>query len=257
MMVRPREGHDLHLEGLKLRVVPAARLRWKRDVYDNSIALLDFQEGGSELILNAEIEVGLWEDDLMEYELARYAVRYPFQYDVREQVELIPYRLTSYPYDSDVVGDWLSDEGLAEMRIDTLELLERLNGAIFRTLKYMHREEMGVQLPCETLEKRSGSCRDYAVLMMEAVRHLGFAARFVSGYIQMGAGQHGATHAWIEVYLPGLGWRGYDPTNNKRAGSEHVTVAVARDQDAAAPVSGSWSGPPGAFESMEVVVRVE
>jgi transglutaminase-like putative cysteine protease len=118
------------------------------------------------------------------------------------------------------------------------------------------REDPGVQLPCETLARRSGSCRDYAVFMMEAARHWGFGARFVSGYIQMGEGQHGATHAWTEIYMPGAGWRGFDPTNNKRAGTEHISVAVAREQDQAMPLAGAWEGPPDAFERMEVTVQV-
>jgi transglutaminase-like putative cysteine protease len=96
----------------------------------------------------------------------------------------------------------------------------------------------------------------YAVLMMESVRQWGFASRFVTGYIQMAEGQHGASHAWTEVYLPGAGWRGFDPTNNKLAGSEHISVAVARSQEKAMPVSGTWSGPADAFEGMGVVVEV-
>jgi transglutaminase-like putative cysteine protease len=102
----------------------------------------------------------------------------------------------------------------------------------------------------------TGSCRDYAVFMMEAARHLGFGARFVTGYIQMGEGQHGATHAWTEIYVPGRGWLGFDPTNNKSVGSEHVTVAVAREHEKASPLSGSWEGEPGAFDRMEVSVQV-
>jgi transglutaminase-like putative cysteine protease len=92
--------------------------------------------------------------------------------------------------------------------------------------------------------------------MMEAARHWGFGARFVSGYIQLADGQHGATHAWTEVYLPGAGWHGFDPTNNKRAGAEHISVAVAREQEKAMPLSGSWEGPADAFDRMEISVRV-
>jgi transglutaminase-like putative cysteine protease len=92
--------------------------------------------------------------------------------------------------------------------------------------------------------------------MMEAARHLGFGSRFVTGYIQMEEGQHGATHAWTEIYIPGAGWRGFDPTNNKRAGNEHVSVAVAREQDKASPLSGTWEGPNGAWDRMDVSVQV-
>jgi transglutaminase-like putative cysteine protease len=87
--------------------------------------------------------------------------------------------------------------------------------------------------------------------MMEGARHWGFGARFVTGYIQMGEGQHGATHAWTEIYIPGAGWHGFDPTNNKIVGGEHVSVAVAREQEKASPLSGSWHGPADAFNRME------
>ncbi len=92
--------------------------------------------------------------------------------------------------------------------------------------------------------------------MMEAARHWGFGARFVSGYLQLGQEQHGATHAWTEIYIPGAGWRGFDPTNNTFAGAQHVSVAVARDPEKAAPVSGLWSGSPGAFQELYVDVQV-
>ena len=77
---------------------------------------------------------------------------------------------------------------------------------------------------------------------------MGFGARFVTGYIQMREGQHGATHAWTEIYIPGAGWHGFDPTNNKLAGIEHISVAVARNQDKAWPLSGSWAGDASAFD---------
>ena len=140
--------------------------------------------------------------------------------------------------------------------VGTLELLEKLNTHIFQSLKYAHRDDHGVQLPCDTIARGSGSCRDFAVLMMEAARHWGFAARFVSGYIQMAEGQHGATHAWTEVYLPGAGWHGFDPTNNKLAGNEHISVAVAREQEKAAPLAGTWTGPANAFNRMDISVQV-
>ena len=116
--------------------------------------------------------------------------------------------------------------------------------------------EIPSPFPCETIALGTGSCRDFAVLMMEAARHWGFGARFVTGYIQMGEGQHGATHAWTEIYIPGAGWRGFDPTNNKLAESEHVSVGVAREHEKACPLSGAWAGLPNAFDRMEVSVQV-
>jgi transglutaminase-like putative cysteine protease len=216
VMMRPREGHDVHIVQGRLDVEPTATVRWLRDIYSNSIAILTFTEPS----------------------------------------RLIHYRLPSYPYDGPTLQHWLRDLYRPGQVVGTLELLERLNTHIHQSFAYAHRDDAGVQIPCDTLKRRSGSCRDFAVLMMEAVRHWGFGARFVTGYIQMNEGQHGATHAWTEVYLPGAGWRGFDPTNNKLAGNEHVSVAVAREQEKACPLAGTWEGPANAFNRMEVSVQV-
>lgn len=166
------------------------------------------------------------------------------------------YRLPSYPYDGPMPQEWLRELYRPGQTAETFELLSKLNTHIFKSLKYAHRDDPGVQLPHDTLSLGSGSCRDFAVLMMEAARHWGFGARFVTGYIQLNEGQHGATHAWTEIYIPGAGWHGFDPTNNKLAGDEHVSVGVAREQEKASPLSGAWSGPADAFKSMEVSVQV-
>jgi transglutaminase-like putative cysteine protease len=196
------------------------------------------------------------DDDPIEWLIDPTASEFPFQYAPEEQIELIHYRLPSYPYDGPTLRQWLLDLYRPGQIVGTYELLEKLNAHIHRSFTYAPRDDVGVQLPCDTLKRGSGSCRDFAVLMMEAVRHWGFGARFVTGYIQMNEGQHGATHAWTEVYIPGAGWRGFDPTNNKPAGSEHVSVAVAREQEKASPLSGSWEGPANAFDRMLVSVEV-
>jgi transglutaminase-like putative cysteine protease len=255
-MMRPREGHDLRIAGARVVIEPTATVRWLRDVEDNSVAILTFAEPAQCLRILAEADVDLWEDNPIECLIDPNARSFPFQYCPDEQVELVPYRLPSYPYDGPALHDWLSDLYRPGQLIDTFELLQRLNTHIFKEIRYSARDTHGVQLPHDTLSRREGSCRDYAVLMMEAARYWGFGARFVTGYIQMAEGQHGATHAWTEIYLPGAGWRGFDPTNNKLAGSEHISVAVAREQDKAMPLSGSWAGPAGAFERLEVSVQV-
>ena len=127
--------------------------------------------------------------------------------------------------------------------IATFDLLNNLNTHIYRSLQYAHRDEPGSSSRTRRSRSAADPAATIAVLMMEAARYWGFGARFVTGYIQMGEGQHGATHAWTEIYLPGAGWHGFDPTNNKRAGNEHISVAVAREQDKASPLSGCWAGP--------------
>jgi transglutaminase-like putative cysteine protease len=255
-MLRPREGHDLHIAASRLVVEPAANVRWRRDIYGNSITILTFAEPARTLRVLSEVNVDLYEEAPFDCLVDPAAQSFPFSYAADEQVELVPYRLPSYPHDGPAVQKWLRDLYQPGQLVDTAELLARLNTRIFEGFRYQYRAESGVQLPCETIALGSGSCRDYAVFMMEAARHWGFGARFVTGYIQMAEGQHGATHAWTEIYLPGAGWRGYDPTNNKLAGAEHVSVAVAREQDKAMPLAGSWAGPNGAFERMEVSVQV-
>jgi transglutaminase-like putative cysteine protease len=255
-LVRPREGHDLHIERSRLEVEPAADVRWHRDIYGNSIAVLNFHGPADRLRLLSEVDVALYGDVPIDWLIDPAAQSYPFAYAPDEQVEIVPYRLPSYPHDGPALHDWLRTLYRPDEAVGTAELLERLNHGIHDAFRYEHREEAGVQLPCRTIELGSGSCRDFAVLMMEAARHWGFAARFVTGYIQMREGQHGATHAWTEIYIPGAGWRGFDPTNRKEAGSEHVSVGVAREQEKACPLAGSWSGPADAFDRLDVRVEV-
>jgi transglutaminase-like putative cysteine protease len=256
-LVRPREGHDVHIESSRLKIDPPADVRWLRDIYGNSIAVLSFSgPPADKLSLYSELIVAHYDENPLDFLIDPNALSYPFQYAADEQAELIPYRLSSYPHDGLALQTWLSALYTSGQLINTFELLDKLNTRIFEGFKYVPRDEPGVQLPSETIVLGTGSCRDYAVLMMEAARHWGFGARFVTGYIQMDEGQHGSTHAWTEIYIPGAGWRGFDPTNNKFAGAEHVSVAVARDPDKASPLIGAWEGPFDAFDHMEVSVQV-
>ena len=256
VMLRPLEGHDVHIDSIRLEIEPQASVRWVRDIYGNSIAIITFGAEARKLSVASEVVVDLYHDDSPDGLIDPEARAYPFQYASNEQMELLLYRVPSYPHDGPALKNWLRDLYVPSQLIDTAELLTHLNTRIFQTLKYENREEAGVRLPCQTLALGSGSCRDFAVLMMEAARHWGFGARFVTGYIQRAEGQHGATHAWTEISLPGAGWRGYDPTNNKAAGTEHVSVAVSSEQEKAMPLSGSWAGPSNAFDRMEVSAQV-
>lgn len=255
-MLRPREGHDLHIDDARLEIEPAASVRWLRDIYGNSIAVIDFEKPADKLRIHSECQVSIYHDEPRAGIVAPHAQSFPFQYAAAEQMEIIPYRVPSYPHDSFAVQNWLAPIYRPGQLVPTFELLKNINTRIFESFTYAHREEAGVQVPCRTLELGSGSCRDFAVFLMETARFLGLAARFVTGYILMGEGQHGATHAWTEIYIPGAGWCGLDPTNNKAAGHEHVSVGVARDHEKANPLSGTWSGPADSFERMDVSVQV-
>ena len=151
-----------------------------------------------------------------------------------------------------------------EHNLDTLEILIAMTRRIRSDFIYAARETVGTQEPMRTLEIGSGSCRDFALLMMEAARSLGFAARFVSGYLydekligaEGGLVGGGATHAWVQIYLPGAGWVEFDPTNALVGGRNLIRVAVARDPSQAVPLTGTFTGAPGDFLGMTVDVSV-
>ncbi len=255
-LLRPREGHDVHIESSRLEIEPAADVRWLRDIHGNSITMITFKAPGNRLRLFSEVVVQHYDHNPVDFLIDPTAFHFPFQYAADEQTDLIPYQMCSYPADTAELDLWLDVIYRPGQLIPTFDLLSLLNTRIHNSFRYAPREKPGLQSPARTLALGSGSCRDYAVLLMEAARHWGFGARFVTGYVQLSEGQHGSTHAWTEIYIPGAGWRGFDPTNNKLAGTDHVSVAVARDPEKASPLAGKWKGLPNAFDRMVVNVEV-
>jgi transglutaminase-like putative cysteine protease len=258
IMIRPREGHDLHLESSILEITPAHAIHWMRDVNGNSIAWVDFTEPSTQLMIYSELILQHYDSNPLDFILEKTAANYPFVYDPDTQPELTPFMHIIYPKDTAGLKDWLAQFWMPGDKVETIALLQRVNQHIHDSFKYQRRDEQGVQTPCETLQKNSGSCRDFATLLLEACRCWGLAARFVSGYMQCEATEAGgaSTHAWAEVYLPGAGWKGFDPTSGILTGFQHVTVAVARDPEKAAPVDGSFVGPNTAFQNIQVDVSV-
>ncbi len=259
LLLRPREGHDIRIESSLLSIEPAYHIEWRREIYGNSLAVVRFLEPANRLLIASNVVVQNYVDQPLEFAIAPNALRYPFEYDPVEQVDLLPYQTLVFPEDRPVLADWVKrfcrpDEGL-----ETNELLQRLNGAITAELGYAMREEPGVQSPASTLALGQGSCRDLATLFIEACRQCGLAARFVSGYLLSEAAvqDYGSTHAWAEVYLPGAGWRGYDSTSGRLTGPEHIAVAVNRRPDAVPPVAGSYVGPVQPTPEMRVQVSVK
>src|SRR4029077_16595603 len=176
-LLRPREGHDLHIASSLLEIQPKANIRWLRDIYGNSIVIFTFVESGRELRFLSEIDVDLYDDVPIECPIDSSANSYPFQYGADEQVEIIQYRPPSYPHDGPAVQRWLLDLYRPGQLIKTPELLDKLNTHIYESFKYVRRERAGGHLACKTLFLGTGSCRYYAVFMMEAARHWGFGAR--------------------------------------------------------------------------------
>jgi transglutaminase-like putative cysteine protease len=196
--------------------------------------------------------------------LEPYARRLPFSYSAEDSADLGRTKERQYPDPEHAVDLWAQSFVEATPERDTLATLVAMTRAIQADFAYLRREEMGVQEPTATLRTKSGSCRDFAVFMMEAARSLGLAARFVSGYLYderlVGAAPGlvggGATHAWLQVYLPGAGWVEFDPTNALVGGRNLIRVAVARDAAQAAPLKGEFVGVPGDLLSMNVTVEV-
>jgi len=248
LRLRPREGHELHIESSSLEISPPASLRWQRDTEDNSVAIATFDQAARQLAIESEVVIQQFNEVPLDFLVADYATDYPFSYLSDDSALLSPYMLGAQPRSSDRLPAWIADFWRPGEPIQTYVLMQRLASHIQQTLSYQVREEPGVQTPQATLSRGTGSCRDFACLFMETARHLGLAARFVSGYLhaQPSASDFGATHAWAEVFLPGAGWKGFDPTIGNIVGTDHIAVAVARLPGSVPPVAGSYIGAPGA-----------
>lgn len=256
LRLRPREGHELHIEQLKIDISPQANLSWHRDVEGNSVATVTFTMLANQLAIKSEVILEQYLENPLDFLVAEYAVNYPFSYQDSDSILLSPYMVLQNPAARESLLSWIHQLWSSGEAIQTYTLLHRLSAHIHQSLNYRVREEPGVQTPEETLGYGTGSCRDFALLFMEAARCLGLAARFVSGYLYapLAGDLAGATHAWAEVYLPGAGWRGFDPTLGQIVGADHIAVAVARLAESVPPVSGSFTGLPGSSLSVGVWV---
>lgn len=256
LRLRPREGHELHIESAVLEITPPATLRWHRDVEDNSVATATFDTPTRQLVIESEVIIQQFNESPLDFLVADYAIDYPFAYSPEDRDVLSPYMNGADHTASDPLTVWIANFWQPDEAIQTYALLQRLSTHIQQTLTYQIREEPGVQAAADTLSRGTGSCRDFANLFMEAAQRLGLAARFVSGYLyaEPSAVNYGSTHAWAEVFLPGAGWKGFDPTIGKIVGTDHIAVAVARLPESVPPVAGSFAGPPGA--SLDVGVWV-
>ncbi len=264
MMFRPRESHDLRLLATSLHIVPRpAQLRWLHDVFDNSVAVTAFEGSTTQVSFESRITLEHFETTLPEYPIEEYAQTYPFAYSGEDFPNLS--RALAHHFESANVNDWALQFLDDARSTNTMKLLRAMTKGIKQDFTYVRRTEKGVQGPDETLKTARGSCRDFAVLMMEAVRSLGLAARFVSGYIFTpslnleAAGPvvgTGSTHAWLQVFLPGAGWIDFDPTNSIVGNRNLIRVAVAWSPEQVLPLWGTYYGKPSAFIAMDVTVTV-
>ena len=265
VMFRPRESHDLRVLATDLQVVPDSQIRLIQDPHSNSVALVQPNVASDKLEIICSFTIEHAHTNNEELPISPSAEWFPFAYSVQERFDLEQYLRPHYDDPKGELTAWARQFLRTDGVTATREMLLKMNQFIRDKFTYAARDEEGTQTPLETLEHGSGSCRDFALLMMEAVRRLGVAARFVSGYLYdpaldggdanatVGAG---ATHAWLQAYLPGAGWVPFDPTNNLTGGNQLIRVGVARDPSQAAPVAGSWFGQADDYLGMTVNVAV-
>ena len=264
LMLRPRDSHDLRLRSATLAVTPPpARTRWAHDVFGNSVCYLEWDRALTTVLrIVSTLDLDHY-PSVRELTLDPAAESYPFSYATDEAPDLARLLERQYPDPDRVVESWARSFLNPSGPTRTLDLLVSMTRAVREGFTYLARDAEGTQPPLRTLQTRSGACRDFALLMMEACRSLGMAARFVSGYLydeaRAGTPQvvgGGATHAWCAIYLPGAGWVEFDPTNGLIAGRNLVRVCMARTPEQAKPVSGAYVGEAGDFDRLRVSVDV-
>lgn len=261
MLFRPREGHDQKLLEAKLEITPEPReIRWLHDVFGNSVCVTRFSGRSRELRFDSTVLLDHTPTNVLDFPIEPHAEAYPFSYDIDDMPDLARSIERQYPDPDHVLELWARQFVQPDGSTGTLKLLATLTHAIRRNFVYVPRPERGVQEPLQTLHLGSGTCRDFAVFLIEAMRSLGLAARFVSGYIYVpersGRVGGGATHAWLRVYVPGAGWVELDPTNGIMGNRDLIRVAIARDHRHLLPLHGTWTGFPSDCLGMTVEVDV-
>jgi transglutaminase-like putative cysteine protease len=263
LMFRPRDSYDQRLIDATLQIDPQpSEVRWIHDVFGNCVAVVSFSGKARELRFETGIHLDHTPQDTPDFRIDPAALDYPFAYDPDELADLSRTIERHYPDDQDEVGKWARQFVGAGGRTQTGRLLMTLCYAIHESFVYLRRVEAGTQTPRATLDLRRGTCRDFALFMMEAVRSLGLAARFVTGYIYVPSRDGvanlggGSTHAWCQVYLPGAGWVEFDPTNGIVGNRDLIRVAVTRDPRQAIPLYGSYAGRAKDALGMTVQVNV-
>ena len=263
VMLRPRDGHDLRVLKSRLEITPQPMsLRYIHDVFDNSVAIATFDERAKTLSFVSTATIEHMPVDTFALTPDDPAYCYPFLYDDEEILDLREFIAPQYGDPDGELSAWARNFLDPEGPTPTFNILSGMTHGIREAFTYRKRHAQGTQHPLDTLQTRSGTCRDYALFMIEALRRLGIAARFVSGYLFVhGDREHGyvgggSTHAWVQAYLPSAGWIEFDPTNGIVGSRDLIRVAVARDPRQAIPLHGTYLGPADAFVGMDVSINV-
>lgn len=263
IMLRPRDSHDQRVLSSSLEISPQPMsLRWIHDVFGNSVAIATFDERSETLSVTsmATVEHNPAEEFALTPDDAAYF--YPFLYDGEELPDLQQFISPQFGDPNGELSAWARQFLDEDGPTPTFNILSGMTHGIRKAFTYRKRHEQGTQHPLDTLQTGSGTCRDYAMFMIEALRRLGIAARFVSGYLFIpGDSAHGyvgggSTHAWVQVYLPSAGWIEFDPTNGIVGTRDLIRVAVARDPRQAIPLHGCYLGSADAYVGMEININV-
>ena len=266
MRLRPAPGCRTPILAYSLKVMPGEHfINWQQDPFGNYLARFVFPERTSELAITVGLVVDMTVINPFDFFLDEDAHVWPFRYDAALARDLAPYLVADDP--GLLLSDWLAEIPRAGQ--PTIDFLVALNGNVMRDVAYSVRLEHGVQSPEVTLSRRVGSCRDSAWLLVQVLRRLGIAARFVSGYlVQLAADVHASErpagpaadctdlHAWAEAYIPGAGWIGLDPTSGLLTGEGHIPLACTSTPAAAAPVTGAVEPCETNFEFSNTVRRI-
>lgn len=265
LQLRPREDRDLRVISADIAVTPFNALTWANDVFGNAIATASFPVPADRLSVESRVVLEHHAAPWPQFDIASWATAYPFRYSDDERRDLGALLALQHADPDGRLLTWAKGF-IRSFPTDTLSLLKDLNAAISAWISYQERDAEGTQPPLATLDRGWGSCRDIALLLIEAARSLGFGARIVSGYLAdrtgvagstIGSQGRGSTHAWAEIYLPGAGWVTFDPTNRTVGGFSLIPVAVGRDISQVVPVSGSFIGVPDDFLGMTVDVEIQ
>jgi transglutaminase-like putative cysteine protease len=261
MMLRPRDDDDQKVLEAELEITPEpTRITWTQDIFGNHVATARFAEQASQLRFDSTICIDHAPAGFFAAAIEDFARRHPFSYAAEDMPDLARFIAPLSP--STELDRWaarfLREDGSA----DTHALLVDMTQTIRRTFRHMARHEKGTQDPSRTLTLGSGSCRDLAMLMIAALRSLGIAARFVSGYLRVADDDDddcvtgGNTHAWVQVFIPGPGWIDFDPSSGIVGNQNLVRVAVVREPREAIPLRGTWIGAASDHLAMKVAVKV-
>lgn len=242
--LRPVAHSRAVIESYTLTIKPDNHVvHWQQDPFGNFIARVDFWEPMEMMSIDIDIVALLVPTNPFDFFLDTYAVSFPFDYEPQLKKDLAPY--LEVDEQGPRLTQWL--QTIDQTSQGTIDFLIMLNQRIFQDIAYTTRMEPGVQTPDETLDLAIGSCRDSGWLLVQTLRQFGLAARFVSGYLAQVVPRTPselkenslALHAWAEVFIPGAGWLGLDPTSGMLATEGHIPLACTSEPNGAAPVTGT------------------